>query len=404
MSTTRFYAIFTVVSLSLLAPLGLAGCDVTASPADRRADYLEKGAHEIVIAAVWPWQSRSEIRFAEGLDLAAEEINAAGGINGRMVRVRKFDDQGSVNTGLLLAQQLADDPQVAAVIGHLQSYVSVPAAAIYEAGGLLMLSPTSTSTELTSQGYQLVFRAIFSDGDAGRRMAEYAAEQGYRRVAIYYVRNPYGRALANAFEERAVEVGAQVVARASYEDTPELNPRTFDDVLNGWEHLELDALFVAGQVPRAGALIASARAHGIKVPILGSDAMSSSALSEVGGATTIEGTIVPAPFHPSDARPEVQRFVSLFQQHYGMEPDPGAALAYDALHVLVKAMREANSAVPARVAEALRTMSPVTGATGELGFDERGDRTGTSLVLLVARNGVFEYAGSAVPQQRGQSQ
>src|SRR5205809_1696457 len=106
-----------------------AGCGAWRTPAEERHARAALGRGDIVVAAVWPWELRKELRYGQGLDLAAEEVNAAGGVNGRHVRLVRFDDHGTVDEGRLVAQRVASDPDIVAVIGHLQSYVTVPAAA-----------------------------------------------------------------------------------------------------------------------------------------------------------------------------------------------------------------------------------------------------------------------------------
>lgn len=381
----------------ILAALAAAAACGPGSPAEQRA-RLGHGRGDVTVAAVWPFQARGEIHFAEGLQMAADEVNAAGGIGGRRLKLRMEDDRGSVNDGLLVAQRLADDPSVAAVIGHLNSYVTVPAASVYESAGLLLLAPASTDPELTTKGYAHTFRIIPTDLQTGREMAEYAAQHGYRRVAIYYVRDSYGRALANAFEERAAAVGITVVSRASYAPEAQGDGRTYAPTLGEWKDLQLDAIFLAGQVPQAGYLAAEARRQGITVPILGDDAMSSPALVQA-GAAAVEGTVVPTPFSPDEPRPEVHRFAASFHRRFGFDPDAGAALGYDAVQVLAAAMRAARSSAPDDVAAALRRMKDHQGVTGRVTFDPRGDLLARAMVKTVVHGGTFHYLGESLAQR-----
>ncbi|HEX7089423.1 MAG TPA: ABC transporter substrate-binding protein [Longimicrobiales bacterium] len=369
----------------------IVACASPRTPKEEREYRAAHGDGDIVIAAVWPWKARKDILFGQGLELALEEAALAGGLGGRRIRLLKEDDHESVDEGLLLAQRLANDPEVVAVIGHLQSYVAIPAAAIYDLAGIVLICPTSTSPALTNEGYERVFRTTFTDDVTGREMADFAFRQGYRRVAVYYIRNAYGRSLANAFEERAAELGIAIVQRASYDpDRQRQHGPGFEPTFREWSRLDLDALFVAGQAPEAGFLIAEARRNGITVPVLGSDAMATQSLIAAGGAA-VEGTVLPAAFHPDDERQAVRRFVRAFTERFGKPPDVGAALAYDALSVLVHAIRKAGTPAPGEVARALRTMRDWEGVTGRFGFDDRGELIEPRLVKVVVRNGRFEY-------------
>lgn len=236
------------VTTTLLA--GIAAC-APRPVAEQRIANARRADGDVFIGVAWPWAARREMRFGDGIDMAVAEVNAAGGIAGHQLRVLRLDDHESADEGRVIAQRLGADPQVVAVIGHLQSYVTVPAAAIYDNGGVVLLAPAATDPALTAQGYRHVFRGTFTDKEAGRQMAEYAARRGYRRIAIEYVRSAYGRDLANAFEESATDRRLQVVARQSY-GADGVGDDTFDEVLREWSTLGLDAIFLAGEVPSAG--------------------------------------------------------------------------------------------------------------------------------------------------------
>lgn len=372
----------------------LTGCSAWRTPVEERAIRAARARGDVVVAVAWPWEMRKELRYAEGLEMAAAETNTAGGVNGRPLRLVRFDDHGSVDEGRMVAQRIAADPDIVAVIGHLQSYVTVPAAAVYDLSGLVLVAPTSTDPELTSHGYKRVFRTTFTDKAIGRQLAQFAGQRGFRRVAIYYIRNTYGRELANAFEERANEIGVTIVGRRSYDPSDEVTSRTFDPIVNQWKTLEMDAIFLAGEVPSAALFIAKAREAGLKVPILGGDAMSSPALMSV-SERAAEGTIVGASFHSDEPRAEVRRFTESFRRRYGAAPDAGSAVGYDAVRLLVHAMQQAHSSVPDDIAAALHTLHDWPGVTGTFAFDDDGDVVGKHLVKLVVRNGRFEYVADA---------
>lgn len=381
--------------LGVSGMLGAGACH-RQTPAERRVAGADAATGDVVVAAAWPWAARQDFRYGEGLDLAVDDVNRAGGVRGRRLRLLRVDDQESVDEGRLLAQRLADSAQVVAVIGHLQSYVTVPAAPIYDASGLLLFAPVSTDPALTTQGLGRVFRGTFTQDAVGRQMAEYAAERGYRRMGVYYVRNSYGRGLANAFEERAQALGVSVEAREAYDPTDEVSGRAYEGTLAEWKARDLDALFVAGEVPTAGALVAEARRQGITAPILGGDAMHADALVRVAGRAA-EGVVVASMFHPDEPRPEVRRFDAAFRARYHAEPDMFSAIGYDAVRVLAAAMQRAGSAAPDRVARALRDVTPYAGVTGPFHFGPQGDPVDKPIVRLQVRNGRFAYLSTAAP-------
>ncbi len=377
--------------LALAVVLATAACGGSKDPAEQRVLRARAGKGDVLIAAAWPWELRKEIRYGEGLEMAIDEANAAGGIGGRKLRIVRFDDQETIDQGGIVAQQIAQNPDIVAVVGHLQSYITVQAANVYDQAGLVLVAPTATDLDLTERGYKRVFRATFNDKSVGRQLADFVAAQRLKRVAIYYIRNAYGRNVANAFEARAAQVGLAVITRSSYDPSEQANERTFESTLREWKVTEMDAILLAGEVPSAAIFIAQARAQGIGVPIIGGDAMSSPGLMAVAGAAAAEGVMVASFFHPAEPRPEIPAFEAAFKKKYGVAPDAGSALGYDCVRLLVAGMRAAGSAVPDDVAAALHGLRDWKGVTGVFTFDEHGDVPGKPVVISVVKDGQFAY-------------
>lgn len=375
-------------------------CVLAAAAGGCRQPELPRGQAQaeaggpVTIAAPWPWESRTALLYGQGLQMAAEEVNAAGGVLGRPLTVLREDDHESVDRGRLVAQRLAQNRDVVAVIGHMQSYVSLPAAAIYDLSGLVHLAPTATDPRLTEQGYRRLFRMTFTDREIGAQMADFAAAQGLSRVAIYYIRNAYGRGLANAFEERALERGVDIADRQSYDPNTSVGERALTDVLTSWEDLDLRAIFIAGEPRQAAAMIRAARGAGIAVPVLGGDALGTSNFVRLGGRAA-EGTVLAAAFHPADEREEVQRFSLAFRRRYGVLPDVSAALGYDAVRLLAHGITRAGGVEPDAVAEALRATAGWRGVTGPVAFTDEGDLVERAIGKVVVREGRLAWLGGA---------
>jgi branched-chain amino acid transport system substrate-binding protein len=374
----------------LAALLLLSACGGPKDPAAQRVKRAREGRGDILIAAAWPWELRKEIRYGEGLELAVDEANAAGGVGGRRLRIVRFDDEETIDRGGLVAQEIADNPDIVAVVGHLQSYITVQAANVYDQAGLVLVAPTATDPDLTRRGYQRVFRATFNDRSVGRQLADFVAGRGLKRVAIYYIRNAYGRNVANAFEARAARVGLSVVTRSSYDPSEQASERTFEGTLREWKVTEMDAIVLAGEVPSAAIFIARARDHGLTVPIIGGDAMSSPGLMAVAGPAA-EGVMVASFFHPAEPRPEIAAFDAAFRKKHGVAPDAGSALGYDCVRLLAEGMRRAKSAVPDEIAAALHGLREWKGVTGTFAFDENGDIPGKPIVISTVKEGQFVY-------------
>jgi len=377
----RFHA---ARSLSVLGTLALLAC---------RSSDARPATGDVVVGAAWPWAARGAMLYGRGMDLAVDEVNAAGGIGGRKLRILRVDDHESVTDGRLVAQQLAKQPGVVAVIGHLQSYVSVPAAAIYDLSGLVMIAPATTDPELTTHGYGRVFRTIFTDPEVGRRLADYAAHHNLRHAAIYYMRNAYGRNLANAFEEHLTELGASVVDRQSYDPSQSVTDLTTADIVHAWKARgDVDVVLVAAEPEQGAVFLRQMQAANFQATVLGGDALGTPDLLQKAG-TAAERLVVATPYHPDASTAAARAFRAAFEKRYGTAPDATAALGYDAVRVLAAAMHDAGSTAPDRVAAALHASHGWAGATGELAFDAHGNLSTAPVMLAIVQSGHFAYLG-----------
>jgi branched-chain amino acid transport system substrate-binding protein len=195
------------ILLWLALLLLLVGC-AEKSASQRREDHARAASVKdpIKIGFVWPFAAEYDL-LPEGVEMAVQELNAervecdenqtncrtvSGLLNGRPIELIQRDDQDLVREGRLIAEEFAEDPAMTAVIGHAWSYISVPAAPLYEFNGLLMLSPSATSPDLTRNGFQYIFRNVLSDNEVGRQLANYAHEKGYMRMVILYADGSYG--------------------------------------------------------------------------------------------------------------------------------------------------------------------------------------------------------------------
>lgn len=364
----------------------LAGCE-RKDAAALRAERQAEAQGPVLVAVAWPLKL-GKASLAQGVDLAVEEINGAGGIlGGRKLKILFKDDASSLSRGRLVAQEIADDPEVAAVIGHLNSYITAPASQIYERAGLVMVTPGASGQKITEQGGRLVFRSLPGNREQGRQIGDYAAARGYKSVAIYYIKNDYGIDLANYFEQRAHELGIAIADRRSYN----MGGDNHAALLAEWAaFLKTDAVFLCGSLPESAQILREARAAGLKVPVFGAAGLDSPDLIRLGGAS-VEGTVVFSLFNVGDPRPEVRAFGERFRQRFGVLPDSTAAQGYDAVQLLVHAMKRANSTEPVKVAAALRETRNWPGVTGRTTFSEKGDPVDKRLAKVIVRNGAFEY-------------
>ena len=377
---------YVMVATVLFTNFYAAGCSNDAEPTRQRERFARNSTGDIVIGAPWPWSARKELLYGQGLQLAVEQANAEGGVHGRKLQIRQVDDGGATDRARLVAQELADDPSVVAVIGHHQSRVTAAAAPIYDLAGLVLLSATSAIPALPEQGYQYVFQTIFTGHDVGRSMAKFALDRSCTRMAIYYSRDDHGRDLANAFEEFIVQNGGQIVARESTDPAEPAGPLGAARVVTSWQEQLIDAVFLATPYKQAALLAEALRKNGFQGPLVGSDALAARGFSETGGKA-VEGTVFATSFSPDLPSPEVQRFRQSFEQRFAKEPSLTAALGYDAGRILVHALRQSASLLPSATADALRAVRDWAGVTGVFNFSNTGTLVDPTVNTAIVRAG-----------------
>jgi branched-chain amino acid transport system substrate-binding protein len=327
--------------------------------------------------------------FLKGVKMAVAEVNTKSARARRgavRMTIRVADDQANFMEGIRIAQNLAVQPDITAVIGHWNSSIAIPAARIYNDAGLLMLSPVVSNPELTSKGYGYVFRNTLSDTEMGRQLAEYAARMNYRRVVIDYADNEYGMALANAFEDALSRTGGKVIDRV----TDFNNALEFNEALDKWKALDYDAIFVADSMPHAAAFIRQMRQADKRIPMFGGDGLDvTDFLAKLG--TAAEGVVVATVFNPEERRTELQKFIAAYRRKYAAEPDVWAILGYDSIQLIASAVQKAGSASPRKIAAALHGMKGWSGVLGTLRFDAAGEMRGIAIFKKIVRGGRFEY-------------
>jgi branched-chain amino acid transport system substrate-binding protein len=332
----------------------------------------------IVFAAAAPWREDYSSGTRQGIELAVDEINAAGGIGGRPLRIRWADDGGTASGAVTVAGALVADPSVLAVIGHINSSAQLAAAALYD-GHLTAISPQATSPDLTGASHW-VFRDLPSDSTNGATLAQFAAHLGARRAAVLYENDVYGRGLATAFRRH---FSGTVVAIEPIDG----NARTYEPYVTYLKRLRPDAVFVAGLGTSGTAILREAKRQGLTAAFLGGDGWTSVAADTVSS----EGVYVATPFLSADPRPVVRRFDAMFSARYHFLPEEDMALAYDATRVLADAVRHGARRRPEVRAylAGLTAEHPFQGVTGPLYFLPSGDPAGRQFVMSRIHGGAF---------------
>jgi branched-chain amino acid transport system substrate-binding protein len=350
--------------------LGLAGCG---------------RGEAIVFGVAGPLQREYGASTRLGAELAQAEINAEGGINGRQIELRFRDDDANRERAIAVAEELYADPEVVAVVGHVNSAPMAAAAPVYDRG-LPALAPSATSPGIGRLS-RWVFRVASSDSANAVALARQAATMG-SRIAVLYENDDYGRGLSESFRAALLASGGSVLEVDPYlEATEDLRP-----YLARLKEKGAELVFIAGVEVGASRIIQQAKEVGLGARFLGGDGLE--------GLVTLgpeyNGTLVGLLYHPDASQP-AREFAEKFRRVHGRDPDSFAALGYDAVRLLARAAKDggpSRGAVRDYLAGVGREggSAAFTGATGTVRFDENGDPLEKGFAVGAIRDGRIELA------------
>ncbi len=305
-----------------------------------------------------------------GARLAVEEINKAGlTIDGKKVTLELVaeDDASDPKTGTAVAQKLVD-AKVAAVVGHLNSGVSIPAAKIYSDAGITQISPSSTNPDYTKQGFKTTYRVVATDAQQGPALANYASNGlKAKKVAIIDDATAYGKGLADEFEKTAKASGMTVVAREATND----KATDFKAILTKVKGTQPEVIMYGGMDATGGPLAKQARELGIKAKIVGGDGMCTDKVAELAGAA-VENIICSEAGMALSKMAKGADFEKAYQTRFNTGVQIYAPFTYDAVYVIADAMKRANSTTPAAILAQMPTTN-YNGLIGNVAFDAKGD-------------------------------
>ncbi|NSL52828.1 ABC transporter substrate-binding protein [Calidifontibacillus erzurumensis] len=321
--------------------------------------------------------------IAEGVDLAIEEINASGGIDGKKLEVVKVDNKSEAAEATNAAIKLTSQDKVTAIIGAATSGNTVAQAQIANDTNTILLTPSGTSPNVTvgEDGLnEYVFRMCFIDPFQGTVAANFAAnELGVRKAAIFAdSASDYAKGLAASFKETFEAAGGTIVAEEAYvaKDTD------FRSTLTRIKGQNPEFVFIPGYYEEVGLIIKQAREMGLNVPFMGADGWDSPKLIELAGAENLNNTFITNHYSSEDPDEKIQNFVTKFKEKYnGKSPDAFNALGYDSVYLLADAIKRAGSTDPVAIKDALAATKDLSLVTGIVTIDENHNPVKSATVL-----------------------
>ena len=316
-----------------------------------------------------------------GVRLAVDQVNAQKiKIDGKVLNIKFMteDDQADPKVGTTVAQKLVD-AKVVAVVGHLNSGVTIPASEIYNKAGIPVISGSATNPTLTERGLKNTFRTVGRDDQQGPALATFIAnELKGKKVALIDDKTAYGEGLANEVEKTLKAGKVNPIARERTTD----KETDFKAILTKIKGKNPDVVFYGGMDATGGPMLKQARELGIKAIFVFGDGACTNEMAKLAGDAA-EGFVCSQAGLPSEAASK--DFLTAFNAKYG-EVKQYAPYFYDGAMAMVEAMKKANSTDPAKFGPEIFNVS-FAGATGKVEFDAKGDRKDAEITIFKMAGG-----------------
>ncbi|WLS03064.1 branched-chain amino acid ABC transporter substrate-binding protein [Shinella oryzae] len=319
-------------------------------------------------------------QIQKGVEQAAADINAAGGINGEQIKIVLGDDVSDPKQGVSVANKFVADG-VKFVVGHFNSGVSIPTSEIYAENGILQVSPASTNPTYTERGLWNTFRTCGRDDQQGAVAGAFiAANFKDAKLAVLHDKSPYGQGLADETKKAANEAGVKEVI---YEGV-NIGDKDFSALIAKMKEAGVSVVYWGGLHTEFGLMERQAADQGLKATFISGDGIVSNELASIAG-DAVDGTLMT--FAPDPRKnPAAKELVEKFRAA-GFEPEAYTLYSYAALQVIAEAAKAAGGNDAQAVAEAIKAKGPFNTAIGELSFDEKGDITRPDYVMYTWKKG-----------------
>ncbi|MEK7399320.1 MAG: penicillin-binding protein activator [Candidatus Poribacteria bacterium] len=319
-----------------------------------------------------------------GIEIAVEELNSAGGINGRKVEIIYEDSQMDSNKAILAMKKLTGVDKVPVVFGETASAQTLAIAPVANTAKVVLLSPISSSTAITGTG---VFRISPADNFQASIAAKLAVNKGYKRGAIIYTNDEWGKGLTDGFKKNFTSLGGTIVSS----DGTEGSTRDFRTQLTKVRESNVDFLYIPLHPDSAVPVLQQAKELGLTVPILGTDAFSEPTIVQI-AKKAAEGIVYVVAKSPSGK--SFEDFSKKYHDKFSEAANYNAAAGYDAVMVITEAIKKAKSIKGEDIKSALYTIKDYSGVSGVITFDANGDVTSKEFESMVIKDGKgVSYSG-----------
>ena len=300
--------------------------------------------------------------FKQGMEVAIDQVNKAGGIKGRMVEIVVGDSRADPKEAALVAQKFTANPKIVAVVGDFTSSCAMAAAPIYESAQMVQISPSSSHPEFTKLG-KFMFRNTPTQEYEAPFLAKWAVKDlGKKKVATIYIKNDWGLSTNKYFVETAKSLGAEVLAQEEF--LP--GEKDYTAILTKIKNTNPELLYLGAMYAETALITTQMQKMRFKPIMMGCTAIFSPKLIELAG-DAVEGILANALYFPEFDRPEVKTFTKAFVEKNKKEPNNFAALAYDSMNILTYAIKTADLD-RVKMRDVIASLKNFPGATGAATF------------------------------------
>ena len=319
-------------------------------------------------------------QLQKGAEMAAADINAAGGINGEQIQIVVGDDVSDPKQGISVANKFVADG-VKYVVGHFNSGVSIPASEVYAENGILEITPAATNPVFTERGLWNVFRTCGRDDQQGAVAGAYlAAKFKDAKIAVIHDKTPYGQGLA---DETKKTMNAAGLTEVMYEGV-NIGDKDFSALIAKMKEAGVSIIYWGGLHTEAGLIIRQAADQGLKATLVSGDGIVSNELAAIAG-DAVEGTL--NTFGPDPTlNPANKELVEKFKAA-GFNPEAYTLYSYAAVQSIAGGAKAAASVDTQEVAKALHEKGPFPTVLGDMSFDEKGDPKLPGYIMYVWKKG-----------------
>lgn len=299
----------------------------------------------------------------QGAELAVEQINAAGGVNGKKIELVVADDQTQAQQAIPLANKFIGDG-IKAVVSGSYSGPTRAAAGVFQNAKIPYISAYAIHPDITRTG-NYVFRTGIMGEVQGKAAAKLIADvMKKKRVTLLSLNNDFGQALAAGLKEVAPKMGLTIVSEYSYG----MADRQFGSLVASVKKDDPEVLYVSGYFFNGGPLVAQLRAAGVTAPIVGTEGFDTMNFISV-AKDAAEGVLITTSLDRDTTQPSMRKFVDDYKKKYGVGAEMVAASTHTAINVMAEAMKKAGGDDPAKIRDAIAATRDLPVATGVITFN-----------------------------------